>query len=133
MADGTPRSMFDVWLSPFANFPFANFLRVWDYRPNTNWFDHLFTVNWNSQDVDIEQHVLGQVGSYGLQLSRVLDAVDLLVSELDLARLTPEQQRIVVRLEDLARSADRAVDEYRGRPPTPVPSTGHAEPLPRVP
>src|SRR2546426_6741860 len=126
MADA-PRSIFDAWLSPFANF-----LRVWDYRPTTSWFDHLFTVNWNSQDADVEQHVLSQVGSYGLQLSRVLDAVDLLVSELDLSRLTPEQQRIVVRLEDLARSADQAVAEYRGRPPAPEPSTRPAEPLPRV-
>jgi hypothetical protein len=127
MADGTPGSIFDVWLSPFANF-----LRAWDYRPTTSWFDHLFTVNWNAQDVDIEQHVLSEVGSYGLQLSRILDAVDLLVSELDLSRLTPEQQRIVVRLEDLARSADRAVDEFRGRPPAPEPDTRPAEPLPRV-
>jgi hypothetical protein len=128
MADATPRTIFDGWLSPFANF-----LRVWDYRPNTSWFDHLFTVNWNAQDGDIEQHVLGQVGSYGLQLSRIVDAVDLLVSDLDLSRLTPEQQRVVVRLEDLARSANQAVDEYRGRAPTPAPSDGHAQPLPRVP
>jgi hypothetical protein len=127
MADGAPRSIFDMWLSPFANF-----LRAWDYRPTTSWFDHLFTVNWNTQDADVEQHVLGQVGSYGLQLSRILDAVDLLVSELDLSRLTPEQQRVVVRLEDLARSAGQAVDEYRGRALAPEPVSRSAEPLPRV-
>ena len=52
-----------------------------------------------------------------------------LVGELDLSHLTPEQQRIVVRLEDLAHSAKRAVGEYRGRAadsqtaPTPMQAT----------
>ena len=73
--------------------PFTNFLRSWDYRPVTSWFEHFVTINWNAGDADVEQHVLGEVGSYGLQLARILDAVDLLVGELDLSRLTPEQQR----------------------------------------
>ena len=110
MALEVPRNVFDIWFSPFTNF-----LRSWDYKPVTSWFEHFITINWNSNDADVEQHVLGEVGSYGLQLSRILDAVDLLVSELDLARLTPEQQRIVVRLEDLRDAAHRAVNEYRGR------------------
>ena len=84
MALEAPRNVFDIWFSPFTNF-----LRNWDYKPVTSWFEHFITINWNSQDADVEQHVLGEVGSYGLQLSRILDAVDLLVKELDLARLTP--------------------------------------------
>ena len=75
--------------------------------------------------------MLGEVGSYGLQLSRILDAVDLLVSELDLTRLTPEQQSIVVRLEDLRDAAHRAVSEFRGRTETEAPSAA-GEMLPRV-
>ena len=112
-------------------FPFATFLKNWDYRPVTSWFEHFITINWNSQDADIERHVLGEVGSYGLQISRILDAVDLLVSELDLSRLTPEQQKIVVRLEDLARSADRAVNDFRGRTGD-VAGTVRSQALPRV-
>ena len=112
-------------------FPFASFLRNWDYRPVTRWFDNFITINWNAQDADVEQHVLGRVGSYGLQLSRLLDAVDLLVSELDLVQLTPEQQRIVVRLQDLADASNRAVKDYRGRaddtPTTPEPETPEPE------
>jgi hypothetical protein len=126
MALDLPRTMVDTWLSPFTNF-----LRSWDYRPVTSWFEHFITINWNSQDADVEQHVLGEVGSYGLQLSRILDAVDLLVSELDLARLTPEQQRIVVRLEDLRHAAHRAVNEFRGRT-EPEPASAGGEMLPRV-
>ena len=102
--------------------PFTNFLRSWDYRPVTSWFEHFVTINWNSGDAEIEEHVLGEVGSYGLQLARILDAVDLLVSELDLSRLTPEQQRIVVRVEDLAASREA------GRAGVPRPA-GRARPV----
>jgi hypothetical protein len=127
MALAAPGNPFDAWLAPFANF-----LRNWDYKPVTSWFEHFITINWNSGDADVEQHVLGEVGSYGLQLSRILDAVDLLVSELDLARLTPEQQRIVVRLEDLRHAAHQAVSEFRGRTePEPAPAAA-GEILPRV-
>ena len=127
MAIDPQPSVFETWLSPFANF-----LRNWDYRPTTSWFQHFVTINWNSQDADIEQHVLGEVGSYGLQLSRILDAVDLLVRELDLSHLTREQQSIVVRLEDLAHSAKRAVGEYRGRAADSQTAPTRAESVPRV-
>ena len=127
MATTSRPNVFDTFFSPFASF-----MRTWDYRPVTSWFEHFVTINWNSGDADVEEHVLGEVGSYGLQLSRVLDAVDLLVSELDLSRLSPEQQRIVVRLEDLAHSADRAVKEYRGRADDPSPEPAQGEMLPRV-
>ena len=127
MAIDDRRGFFESFLSPFTNF-----LRAWDYRPVTSWFEHFITINWNAQDAEIERHVLGEVGSYGHQLSRILDAVDLLVGELDLARLTPEQQRIVVRLEDLARSTRRSVNEYRGRPDQPDGTTPADELLPRM-
>ena len=98
----------------------------------TSWFEHFVTINWNAGDADVEQHVLGEVGSYGLQLARILDAVDLLVGELDLSRLTPEQQRTVVRLEDLAASAQRAVHEYRGDALEAPPAATRGDLLPRV-
>src|SRR5215211_6311489 len=79
---------------------FENFLRRWDYRPVTSWFENFITVNWNAGDAAVERKVLGEVGSYGLQLSRLLAAVDLLVGQLDLAALPPEQRKVVVRLQD---------------------------------
>jgi hypothetical protein len=112
--------------------PFASFLRTWDYRPVTSWFEHFVTINWNSGDAEVEKHVLGEVGSYGLQLERILDAVELLVGELDLSRLSPEQQRVVVRVEDLASSARRAVREYHGQSAEDHPSPTRGEMLPRV-
>ena len=126
MAVDESRSLVDRLLSPFGNL-----LRTWDYRPVTSWFDN-FSINVNAGDAEVEGHVLGNVGSYGLQLSRILDAVNLLVSELDLDRLTPEQQRIVVRLEDLAQDVQRSVAECRGRQVEPTDDNGRSEMLPRV-
>ncbi len=101
----------------WSQLPFANFLRYWDYRPDTQWLDHFITVNWNAGDAEVEQHVLGEVGSYGYQLSKILDAVNLLVSQLKLTELSPEQQKVVIRLQDLAAQANRAVKEYRSDAP----------------
>lgn len=111
-----PRSSSDWW----SLLPFSNFLRYWDYRPNTQWLDHFITVNWNAGDAGVEQHVLGEVGSYGYQLSRILDAVNLLVGQLKLTELSPEQQKVVIRLQDLADQANRAVKEYRSDVTEPV-------------
>jgi hypothetical protein len=127
MADEPAPSLVETFLAPFTNF-----LRSWDYRPVTSWFEHFVTINWNSGDAGIEEHVLGEVGSYGLQLARVLEAVDLLVGELDLSRLTPEQQRIVVRVEDLAASAKRAAREYRGQAIDQSSTPNRSEILPRA-
>ena len=38
----------DTFLSPFTNF-----LRSWDYRPVTSWFEHFVTINWNSGDAEV--------------------------------------------------------------------------------
>jgi hypothetical protein len=100
----------------WSQLPFSNFLRFWDYRPRTDWLDHFLTINWNAGDAGVEQHVLGQVGSYGYQLSRILDAVDLLVDRLDLTDLDGDQQKVVVRLQDLAEEARKAVKAYRADP-----------------
>ena len=97
----------------WSQLPFFNFLRYWDYRPDTQWLDHFITVNWNAGDAGVEQHVLGEVGSYGYQLNRILDAVNLLVDKLKLTEISPEQQKVVIRLQDLADQANRAVKEYR--------------------
>jgi hypothetical protein len=104
-----PRSSSEWW----SQLPFSNFLRFWDYRPSTQWLDHFITVNWNAGDAGVERRVLSEVGSYGYQLSRILDAVNLLVDRLSLTELSPEQQKVVVRLQDLAEQANRAVKEYR--------------------
>jgi hypothetical protein len=93
--------------------PWSNFLKTWNYQPVTSWFNDFITVNWNSGDAGVEEHVLGRVGSYGLQLGRVLDALDVLIDALGLKDLTKEQQAALVRVQDLAASARTAVSDYR--------------------
>jgi hypothetical protein len=115
MATKARTNAWESWLLPFT-LPF-DFLKNWDYRPATTWFNHFITVNWNAKDADVERHVLGEVGSYGRQLGRVLDALDVLIDQLGLSHLTKEQQACLVRVQDLAAEARRAVHEYRGQAP----------------
>jgi hypothetical protein len=96
---------------------FPNFLHTWNYFPRTQWLDHFITVNWNGGDADLEQHVLGQAGSYGLQLGRILDALDVLIAHADLSNLSDEEQRKIGRLKDLSETTSSAVQQYRQGPP----------------
>lgn len=116
----------DASTNPFEALfmPFASFLRTWNYQPVTSWFDNFITINANTKDAAVEQHVLGEVGSYGYQINRLLDAVNLLVGRLELSTLSAEDQRIVVRVADLADKADRAAKQFHGGPkqPDPTPS-----------
>ena len=89
------------------------------------------TVNWqrafsptinfgcNVQDVDVEQHVLNSVGSYGKQLNRIIDLLGVLlprvINERTLESLTPAEEQMIVQFEDLARRADEAAFNYQGK------------------
>ncbi len=114
MAEPVASNPWEALLLPFL--PFTNFLRTWNYQPVTSWFNDFITVNWNSGDAGVEEHVLGHVGSYGLQLGRILDALDVLIDELGLSGLTKEQQAALVRVQDLAASARTAVRDYHAQP-----------------
>jgi hypothetical protein len=88
------------------------------YFPTTNWARALSpTLNFgcNLQDVDVEQHILDEVGSYGSQLNRLLDVVSVLVTNLDRSTLTPQEQQFVDKFEELARRADEAAADYQGK------------------
>jgi hypothetical protein len=73
---------------------------LWNYVPRTSWFSHFITINKNSGDATVEEHVLNDVGSYGLQLGEILDALDV-IAKLTLAdrdRLSNEE---IVKLEQV--------------------------------
>ena len=46
----------------WSNLPFADFLRYWDFKPSTSWFQHFITINNNAGDVGPEATVLAEVG-----------------------------------------------------------------------
>ena len=103
----------------WSSWPFAEFLRYWDFRPSTSWFQHFITINNNAGDADAEQTVLGEVGSYGYQLSRIIDAVKVLADQLEkgpgLADLSADQQQSLANLRQLAKEVDASVERYRTR------------------
>jgi ABC-type transporter Mla subunit MlaD len=88
------------------------------YYPTTDWTHALSpTLNFgcNVKDVDVEQHVLDEVGSYGSQLNRVLDVLSVLVADLDRSTLTPQEQQFVDKFEELASRADDAARNFLGK------------------
>lgn len=100
----------------WSNWPFSEFLRYWDFRPSTSWFQHFITINNNAGDANLEQTVLGEVGSYGYQVSRILDAVKVIVDQLEqnksLGTLSADQQQIIANLRQLATEVDASVKGY---------------------
>jgi hypothetical protein len=103
----------------WSNWPFSEFLRYWDFRPSTTWFQHFITINNNAGDVDPERTVLGEVGSYGYQLSRIIDAVEVVVDQLEkspsLDHLSAEQQQSVARFRQLADDVRASLSGYWNR------------------
>jgi hypothetical protein len=90
------------------------------YLPTTNWqhaFSPTFNFGYNVEDVDVEHHVLSRVGSYGHQLSCILDVLKVLVANLPadtVKALTPQEQIDIQAFRDLADQAERAVADKRG-------------------
>jgi hypothetical protein len=103
--------------------PFQAMFEQW-VTPQTSWdrfFNPQIFVSLNSGDAAVENHVLGKAGSYGKQLGRVLDVLDVLVARLPAEGLTPAERHDVAAFRDLHRQVNRAVEDYRGprhQPPT---------------
>jgi hypothetical protein len=102
----TPFPLLDDW-----------FNYVFTYFPTTNW-QHAFspTVYFGSnvQDAPVEQHVLDQVGSYGYQLNRIIDVLQVLVKEGGFKGKTPHDKDVIEQFSKLATSADAAAKGFRG-------------------
>jgi hypothetical protein len=103
---------------------FADLFRLSDdfwykfvYFPTTNWqraFNPQFFFGSNIEDTEIEQHVLNQVGSYGLQLGRIIDMLDVLAARIPETELTSRERVIMERFRSLSYDVDHAVANYRG-------------------
>jgi hypothetical protein len=106
-------SVTNPWEAMFL--PFSDFLKTWIYRPDTSWFDHLFTLN--LAPAPVERHVLDRVGSYGHQLGDVLDALDVLVDALrpQLEQLTKDQRLALAKVQTMAAQAHVAVRDFQAR------------------
>lgn len=103
--------------SPWSLFsPFAQTFGRFYNSPDTNW-SHFFNpqviFNANPGDQAIESHVLSKVGSYGSQISTLIDAIAVLSTTLDRTKLDPEQATAMASFDKLEADAQKAVDEYR--------------------
>jgi hypothetical protein len=103
-----------------ADFPS---LKTFTFQPWTNWqglfgnwFSPHITFGANRGDRAVETKVLDSVGSYGSQINRIMDAMSVLISQLDPSKLTPREQRIVSRFNELALLADKVATEFQGKP-----------------
>jgi hypothetical protein len=90
--------------------PFGNFT----IDPVTNWqrfFNPQFVINYNTGDVGIENKVLQQSGSYGKQLGKVFDVLDVLIAHIPTEDLTPQERSA---LDDFRKLQDR-VERAKGQ------------------
>lgn len=95
-----------------------NFVYTFTYFPTTNWqraFSPTINFGCNIEDAEVEQHVVGEVGSYGKQINRVLDAMTVLVSRVRPDTLTPQERRYIDAFEDLAHAADEASRKFKDK------------------
>ena len=98
-------------------FPFQQAFEHFWITPQTSWdrfFNPQIFVSLNSGDAAVENHVLRKAGSYGKQLGRILDVLDILVARLPAEGLTPSERRSVEAFRDLSQRVDAAVEDYRG-------------------
>jgi hypothetical protein len=93
-------------------FPFQDALKYFDtlknYSPATNWqrfFNPQFFITYNSEDAEVENHVLAKVGSYGSQLGKIISVLDVLVARLPQSEFTLKPLREFRQLSDQVKEA----------------------------
>ena len=88
-----------------------------NYSPWTNWqrfFNPQFFITYNTDDVEVENHVLSQAGSYGKQLGQIIDVLDILVCRLPKERLTAQERKTLQEFRTLSKQVDGAVATIKG-------------------
>src|SRR5437763_3839638 len=96
-----------------VGFPFENFM----INPMTSWqrfFNPQFYINYNTGDVDVENNVLRQVGSYGKQLGQIIDVLDILAARLPHNELTSQERSAVDDFRTLSEQVKAAVADVNG-------------------
>jgi hypothetical protein len=92
--------------------PFENFF----VNPMTNWerfFNPQFFISYNSQDNAVENAVLREAGSYGFQLARILDALQVLTARCPQDTLTADERQALARFQTLCGQVEGVVRQYR--------------------
>jgi hypothetical protein len=84
-----------------------------DYHPITSWFRSVSTqlgfINikeMQSDNPDLEKRIVSEVGSYGKQLGRIVEALHAICEHLDTGRWAPDEQEAVKSFKRLAEEID---------------------------
>jgi hypothetical protein len=104
---------FSLYQGLFRDFAYA--YQYW-FTPMLQAFSPTMYFGCNIQDAGVEKHVLDNVGSYGFQINRLMDAVMVLASRADLSTLTPAETGYIGRFKELAKAADRAASDFQTKP-----------------
>jgi hypothetical protein len=95
----------------FDLFPwFKNF----NVSPITDWqrfINPQFNVTINEGDAAVENHVLSRAGSYGKQLGRMQEVMDLMLEHVKLAKLSALEQRSIEKYKETRARVLSAVEE----------------------
>jgi hypothetical protein len=98
-------------------FPFSNAFKYFMIDPMTDWerfFNPQFYITYNAGDVDVENNVLREVGSYGKQLGQILDVLDVLVARLPQDDLTPRERYVLNQFHALSKDVAAAIATVKG-------------------
>lgn len=118
MSEKAPVSLwspFQQYTDTFLNNPWTNWQRFFNPMATLNNQFFPINVNWrNEDDVEVEHHVISEVGSYGKQLSIIMDVIDVLMARLDKTDLTSRERYCLNRFAELMQEVDSAVADYHG-------------------
>ena len=98
-------------------FPFQDAFERFTINPITNWqrfINPQFFINYNAGDVEVENNVLQQVGSYGKQLGKIINVLEVLVARLPQDELTSRERRALDEFRDLSENVSAAVAAVKG-------------------
>jgi hypothetical protein len=97
----------------FDLFPwFKNFT----VNPSTDWerfINPQFNVTINEGDASVENHVLSRAGSYGKQIGRVQEVLDILLEHGKLGKLSAVEQRSIDKYKETRAQVVSAVNEEK--------------------
>jgi hypothetical protein len=83
----------------------------WIFRPRMSQFGLINVSLGNSRNLQIEQEILSEVGTYGRQLGRVGDVLRILVKNVNRKELSPDEQ---YHIDALVHQLDE-IDRIKGR------------------
>ena len=103
-----------------GGFPFEDIIQGTLKTFNPGYWQRFFSPNItnifgnNTEDIDTEQHVLQEVGSYGKQLGIIIKVLDIWVDHDLPSKLTPEEQLAVAEFRSLSHGVQKAVEAIEG-------------------